>query len=86
MVNENAETIASTISNEIIAYLTTPKTIVTDNDREFNNKFVEAICKLLNTSKINVQAYHPQSNGAVEKVNRKVITCLRNLINPLGII
>ncbi len=85
IMNKKAETIASVIYSHIIADFTTPRTIITDNGTEFNNRVLEELCKLFHVKKVNVQAYHPQSNGVVEKLNRKIITCLRALINPYSI-
>ncbi len=43
--------------------------------------FYQKICRIFNIKKINVHTYKPESNGIVERLNRKVITCLRTLIN-----
>ncbi len=40
---------------------------------------------LFNIKKINVHAYKPESIGVEERLNRKVITCLRRLFNPHSI-
>jgi len=85
MPDKKAKTIASVITDQIICNFTTPKMIVSDNGPEFNNQILEELCKLFNIKKINVLAYHPQSNGVVERLNRKIITCLRSLINPHSI-
>ena len=85
MIDKKAETVASVIFNEIISTFSTPKTIITDNGSEFNNKILEELCKIFYIKKINVQAYHPQSNGVVERLNRKVINCLRSPINPYSV-
>ncbi len=85
IMNKRAETIASIIYSHIIADFTTPRTIITDNGTEFNNRILEELCKIFHVLKVNVQAYHPQSNGVVERLNRKIITCLRALINPYSI-
>ncbi len=82
--NKKAETIATTIFEKMICPCTAPKTIITDNGREFNNAILAEICRIFNI-KINVHAYKPESNGAVERLNRKIITCLRTLINPHSI-
>lgn len=71
--------------SHIIADFTTPRTIITDNGTEFNNRMLEELCKLFHVKKVNVQAYHPQSNGVVERLNRKIINCLRALISPYSI-
>ena len=71
--NGKAETIASVILDQITCNFTTPKTIISDNGPEFNNKILEELCKLFNIKKINVQIYRPQSNGVVERLNRKIL-------------
>ncbi len=82
IMNKKAETIVSIIYSHIIADFTTPRTIITDNGTEFNNRILEELCKLFHEKKVNVQAYHPHSNGIVERLNRKNITCSLALINP----
>ncbi len=85
MVNKKAETVASMIYSHIIADFTTPRTVITDNGTEFNNVILEELCKLSHVKKVKVQAYHPQSNGVVERLNRKIINCLPALIKPYSI-
>ena len=83
--NKKAETIASAIFSEIITNHTTPKVIVTDNGGEFNNEVLSELCKIFGVKKVNVMAYHPQSNGVVERLNGKILSCLRTLIDPYSI-
>ena len=83
--NKKAETIATVIFEQIICNFSTPKTIITDNGTQFNNQILEELCKLFNIKKVNVHVYKPQSNGVVERLNRKIVTCLRALINPHSI-
>ncbi len=59
--------------------------IITDNGPEFNNAVLVDICRLFKIKKVYIHAYKPHSNGVVERLNRKVITCLRTLINPHSI-
>ncbi len=49
---------------------------------EFTNAILAEICCIFNIKKINVHVYKPESNVAVERLNRKIIACLRTLINP----
>ncbi len=83
--NKKAETIVTSIFEKVICPFTTPTAIITDNGSEFNNMILSEICRLLNIKKINIHPYKPESNGVVERLNRKVITCLRILINPHSI-
>ncbi len=85
MENKRAATIASVIYSRIIADFTTPRSVITDNGSEFNNKVFEELSKLFQVKKINVQTYNPQSNDVVERLNKKIINCLRALINPYSI-
>ncbi len=85
MLNKRAETTASVIFTHIITDFTTPQVIITDNGCEFNNDILTELCNLFQVKKINVQAYHPQSNGVVGRLNKKIISCLTGLINPHSI-
>ncbi len=80
--NKKAETIPSTLFEKVICVFSTPKTIITDNGPEFINAILAEICRLFKIKKVNIHAYKPESNGVVERINRKVITCLRTLIIP----
>lgn len=83
--NKKAETIATAILNQIICNYSTPQTIITDQGTEYMNQIVKELCNLFSIKKVNIHAYHPQSNGVVERLNRKIIHCLRSLINPHSI-
>ncbi len=82
---KKAETIATTLFERVICPFTAPKTIIIDNGPEVNNAILAEICRLFNIKKINIHVYKPESNGVVELLNRRVVTCLRTLINPHSI-
>ena len=84
-INKKAETIALVMFKENIISFTTLKTIISDNGKEFNNNILKELCKMFNVKKINVQAYHPQSNDIIERFNRNIINCLRSLINSYSV-
>ena len=54
-----------------------PNIIISDSGGEFNNHFLNSLCEILQIKKINTMIYHPESNGLVERVNRKVLDILR---------
>ncbi len=83
--NKKPETIGSTLLEKVICVFSTTKTIITDNDLEFNKVILAEICRLFKIKKVNIYDYKPESNGAVERLNRKVITRLRTLISPHSI-
>ena len=58
-----------------------PKTLISDNGRQFAAKFFQAVCSLLGLSNIFTSTYHPQTNGQVERYNRTILAMLRNYVN-----
>jgi Integrase zinc binding domain len=57
-----------------------PRYLLTDNVTQFNAKFFLSVCRELGIFKIFTTAYHPQTNGQVERFNRTIINCLRGYI------
>ncbi len=49
-----------------------------------NNQILEAICEEYGITKCNVMAYHPASNGMVERHNRKILNHLRTLVGDIS--
>ena len=58
-----------------------PKTLISDNGKQFAAKFFQAFCSLLGLSNIFTSTYHPQTNGQVERYNRTILAMLRNYVN-----
>jgi hypothetical protein len=54
-----------------------PRYLLTDNGTQFNAKVFLAVCRILGIAKIFTTAYHPQTNGQVERFNRTIINSLR---------
>lgn len=55
-----------------------PKSVVTDRGTEFLNKFNTALCKLIGTKHNCTSAYHPESDGQTERINRMLGEMLRH--------
>ena len=79
LADKTANSVARTVVDHIICQFTTPKVLLSDNGAEFNNQVLEAICRCYGIKKANVLAYHPSSNGLVERQNRRVLEVLRQL-------
>ena len=58
-----------------------PKTLTSDNGKQFAANFLQAVCSLLGLSNIFTSTYHPQTNGQVERYNRAILAMLRNYVN-----
>ena len=64
-----AHRIASLLINEIIIRHSAPRTLLSDRGRNFLSALVKECCKIMNTTKLNTTAYHPQTDGLVERFN-----------------
>ena len=63
--NTDTPTIACLLVNHIIL----PQTLLSDRGTNFLSLLVRSVCELLNTKKVNTTAYHPQTDGLVERFN-----------------
>ena len=58
-----------------------PKTLLSDNGRQFTSKFFQSVCRLLGINNVFTSAYHPQTNGQAERYNPTLLASLRNYVN-----
>ncbi|KAK9791591.1 hypothetical protein WJX73_008219 [Symbiochloris irregularis] len=58
-----------------------PKSVVTDRGRQFLNEFNTALCQLIGTKHAVSSAYHPETDGQTERVNRVLGEMLRHYTN-----
>ena len=58
-----------------------PKSVVTDRGTQFLNSFNKALTKLVGTKHAVSTAYHPQTDGQTERVNRILNEMLRHYTN-----
>jgi len=79
-----AKTICDLIVNNIICVFGVPERIHTDQGTEFENDLVEGLCKLFDITKTKTSAYHPQSDGAVERFHRVLGGMIRSYVEELG--
>jgi hypothetical protein len=78
--NIRSETVAQFIFEDVICRFGVPKVIQTDNGKSFNNRLIHAMTERFGTRYSQVIAYHPQSNGLVERFNRTLGTALAKFV------
>jgi len=66
---QDAQTIARVFVEEVILKFGIPQMILTDQGSNFMSEIFTNICRLLKIKKIKCTAYHPQSNGALERTH-----------------
>ena len=59
-----------------------PERLTTDRGSEFTNKMIAAMCEILGTKHCKSTAYHPQTDGQTERMNRVLEDMLRHYMNP----
>ena len=72
-----AEKVAEVFVHQFVCRFGTPNILHTDQGRNFDSALVKAMCKLLGIKKTRTTAYHPQSDGLIERFNRTLLNLLR---------
>jgi transposase InsO family protein len=76
----DATHIANLFFKEVIRLHGLPRSIVSDRDTKFIGNFWRTLWKKLGTKLLFSSAYHPQTNGQIEVVNRSLGDFLRSLV------
>ena len=59
-----------------------PSEIVSDRDPRFTSAFMRELCKLMQAKQAMSTAYHPQTDGQTERMNRILEDYLRHFVAP----
>lgn len=76
------ETIAKKFVNEFICRYGLINQIVTDQGRQFESSLFQEMCKILDITKLRSTAFHPETNGLIERMNRTMEDMLSKYISP----
>ena len=68
--NHTARTMAQVLYNNYFSVFDFPQHLMSDQGTEFCGKVIAAMCSLLGVEKIRTPLYHPQTNGAAERVHQ----------------
>ena len=80
IIQQDAMTVARAFVEEIILKFGIPQSILTDQGSNFMSEVFGNVCKILKIKKIKCTAYHPQTNGALERTHRVLVEYLRCFI------
>ena len=79
--DQTAETIAEAFVDRFICVLGAPKAILTDQGRNFISDLMRKIAKLFKIRKFRTTAFHPQSNGSLERSHHALGEYLKQYAN-----
>lgn len=82
MPNKEAKTVAEIFVTEFVLRFGAPRTLHTDQGRNFESQLFQHVCSLLDIHKTRTSPYHPSSDGLVERLNRTLTTMLSKFVNP----
>ena len=74
------QSVAKALMERVFLVFGTPVRIVSDNDVRFSSDWWAQVLKELGVSHHTTLPHRPQGNGAVERVNGKVLSLLRKLM------
>ena len=81
--NQSAETVAKHFVYELILRYGIPNEILTDQGTQFMGQVFQNCCKLLKIRKLNSSAYHPETNGSLERSHKVLVEYLRCFSNKM---
>ena len=77
----DAYVIAKLFVHEIIGRRGAPQTLLSERGQNFLSNFLKEICRLVNTEKVFMTSYHPQTDGLVERLNGTLVQSLSKYIS-----
>jgi len=77
---QDAETVATVFVSEIVLKYGTPSIGQTDQGAKFVSEVFKNTCKLLKIKKIQSTAFHPESQGSIERSHRVLAEYLRHYV------
>jgi len=81
MWNQEASTIAGILVDRVFSRFGTPLQILTDRGSNFESSLFQSLCKRLGIDHIRTTAYHPSTNGMIERFHRTLNTMLAKMVN-----
>ena len=77
--NKSSKTAAQRIYQDFVPRYGIPDRLMSDQGGEFQNKTIEELNQLIGIQQSRTTPYHPQSNGACERMNETLLRMLRAL-------
>ncbi|KAL4303540.1 hypothetical protein GQ457_10G011170 [Hibiscus cannabinus] len=80
--HNDAKTVQRFSKKNIFTRFRTPRVIISDEDKHFDNRSIAAALRKLGINHKLSTTYHPQTNGQAEVSNREMKSILEKVVNP----
>ena len=77
----NAEQLAFLLLDRLIRDYSIPESITSDRDKLFTSNYWKTLLGIIGTKLQILTAYHPQTDGQIERANQTLETYLRHYVN-----
>ena len=79
--DQKAETVARTLMRDVASRYGVPVVIHSDKGANFEGNVMKQLCQLLGMKKTRTTAYHPQSDGLVERMNKTLMEAISKYVS-----
>ena len=79
--SKSASEVANRFTSELICKFGVPEIVITDQGTEFINQVMQQVAKKMGMTHHKTTAYHPSSNGVIERANGTIIKILRAIVD-----
>ena len=76
LANQNTETLARAFVENVVARHGVPVKLLTDQGSNLESELIKEVFRILDVHKLRTSAYHPQTDGQVERFNRTLKTII----------
>lgn len=80
LADQKAETVARVFVEGVVLRHGVPEQLLTDQGTNFVSRVMKEVYDLLGIKKLQTTAYHPECNGAVERLNQTLVTMLSHYV------
>ena len=84
VADQTAHTIAQLLVKQIISRHGVPAELLSDQGADFLSGLIKEVCRILGIKQLNTTAYHPQTDGLVERFNRTLTAMLSKVVEKNG--